>query len=284
MDFDETAVFEKSMKNLVDAENSPLIQSEKERAQQHRTALKNYQTWRQTISSSIPDFLDYKRIVKENESLKKSLLETEDELDVIRSDVEEIDERKKDLDTKTSELRHLVDVANSLMTEVNRISDKNAQIKSRTESLALVAPNSGGRDLRTFENDLSAKVDDKDSQMNKISKLNKEMSKLNSDISRLSTQATTAEQLVRDKEAKFAKEQEASKRKQELQETVSACAEVAKKVSMTSFSCPCNELSFLLTTQNQLLFIYRFSLQTKLHHCDKERIQKVMKETVYGQS
>ena len=234
MDFDETAVFEKSMKNLVDAENSPLIQSEKERAQQHRTALKNYQTWRQTISSSIPDFLDYKRIVKENESLKKSLLETEDELDVIRSDVEEIDERKKDLDTKTSELRHLVDVANSLMTEVNRISDKNAQIKSRTESLALVAPNSGGRDLRTFENDLSAKVDDKDSQMNKISKLNKEMSKLNSDISRLSTQATTAEQLVRDKEAKFAKEQEASKRKQELQETVSACAEVAKKVSMTS--------------------------------------------------
>jgi hypothetical protein len=63
--------------------------------------------------------------------------------------------------------------------------------------------------------------------------LNKEMSALNNHISTLSTQASNAEQLAKQKEQKYASDQQASVKKVELSNTITECDEDLKKVSWT---------------------------------------------------
>ena len=129
-----------------------------------------------------------------------------------------------------AELRQVLEVANRLRDDADRICDKSNQIQTKEDELAMVAPSSHGRDLKTVEREIQARMDEKDTLTQSITKLNRELSALNEQISRVTNQAAKAEQMARDKEKKFTQEQEASVKKNELNEVIANCTQEERKV------------------------------------------------------
>lgn len=74
------------------------------------------------------------------------------------------------------------------------------------------------RDLKTVEKDLSKSSDQKEAAYTEINKLNNEQKSLNEQISRITNQAATAERTAREKEDAFNRDQESTRRKDELNE------------------------------------------------------------------
>jgi len=185
-----------------------------------------------TVSQSIDGWLDYKRISVDIESLEQAIEQGELEIKNLQRNLDEAVQDAHESGTENTELLQLLDTARRLRDDANKIFDKQEQVSSKRDELSIIAPSAAGKDLRTLENEVSSKIEQKDSLMSTISSLNKEASDLNNQISRLSNQASQAEKLVRDKEEKFAKEQEAITKKQQLNDAIANCNEEEKKVRL----------------------------------------------------
>ncbi len=79
---------------------------------------------------------------------------------------------------------------------------------------------------------MNAKMEEKDSLLNQISRLNKDASELNQSINQANISATRAEKVVREKEMAFKHEQEAAAKKVELNESIASFKEQEAKVSL----------------------------------------------------
>ena len=108
-------------------------------------------------------------------------------------------------------------------------------IKSKL-SMSMATGMSEKRDLKTVEADHAAKVEEKESFLAKINRLNKEMSTLNEKTNRVTTQAANIEQQVRNKEQQYAKQQQMAERKTALNDKVAQCVEEERKVKYLSSS------------------------------------------------
>lgn len=86
------------------------------------------------------------------------------------------------------------------------------------------------RDLKTVENDLAKSSDQKEMAYTDINRLNNEQKDLNEKVSRLTNQAATAERNAREKEDLFKRDQESSKRKDELNYELKKLAEEDKEL------------------------------------------------------
>ena len=85
------------------------------------------------------------------------------------------------------------------------------------------------RDLKTVEKDLAKSSDQKEAAYTDINKLNNEQKDLNDKISRTTNQAATAERNAREKEDAFKRDQESTKRKDELNDELKMLAEQEKE-------------------------------------------------------
>jgi hypothetical protein len=85
------------------------------------------------------------------------------------------------------------------------------------------------RDLKTVEKDLAKSSDQKEAAYTDINKLNNEQKDLNEKISRTTNQAATAERNAREKEDAFKRDQESTKRKDELNDELKRLAEQEKE-------------------------------------------------------
>jgi chromosome segregation ATPase len=100
------------------------------------------------------------------------------------------------------------------------------------------------RDLKTVEKDLAKSSDQKEAAYTDINKLNNEQKDLNDKISRTTNQAATAERNAREKEDAFKRDQESTKRKDELNDELKRLAEQEKEFDkQVRRHCHCLETS-----------------------------------------
>lgn len=86
------------------------------------------------------------------------------------------------------------------------------------------------RDLKTVEKDLATSSDQKELAYTDINKLNNEQKDLNEKVSRITNQAAAAERNAREKEDLFKRDQESTKRKDELNDELKKLAEEDKEL------------------------------------------------------
>jgi DNA repair exonuclease SbcCD ATPase subunit len=213
------------------------------------------------VSASINDWLDYKRISTEVESLKEKIAPGEDELKIVESQVKEAKKKLNDDREEEANVKQLQDLLVRLRDDVNKIASKKNQISSKKEELSLIAPRASGKDLRTTERELSAKTDEKETRMNAISALNGELSELMENINRAANQATKANKITRDKEEQFAKEQQDAARKKELNDKAMKNKEQEDRVSDPRPYSHCVFCNFILMSVFSLSLSNRFKMK-----------------------
>jgi len=226
---EEIETFENSLKELQDPEHSSLLMKPTE-VEFSRSALQNYETWRNSVSQSINDWLDYKRVSSEIKIVEETIVKEEEELESLKAKHSDVSQKNNTLKVECLELQELHDIAKQFRNDARKVSEKKARISEGENELSMIAPTANGKDLPTLERELSSKHEDKDLLTNGISSLNKELSDLNSRISRASNQASKAEKNVRDKEEKYAQEQKAVTKKQELNNAINDCKKMEEKL------------------------------------------------------
>lgn len=235
MDHDEISLFQQSMVELADYNESPLIKVDPLIIEAQRALKMKFQTWRKKVSVCMNDVNNYQRIVSEANELEPVMEELEKSLSTKKENASKAKNMVAECQTEVEELRQLLDHSRRWSENANRIGDKNMQINQKQYDLNMSMSNIGGdgggdRDLKSVERSLNEHVEEKDSYGNKINRLNKEMTNLNNRMTQLSDQAARMEKLVRDREAKFSKEQEAAERKKVLTSRISTIAEEEKKL------------------------------------------------------
>jgi chromosome segregation ATPase len=198
-------------------ENSPLVKPD----EKNKTSRSHYQQWCKIVSENMNGVLDYKRLANEASALEQNVEELQG---VLSEKTQELDQAKNsntDLQTECS--KRWAEAA-------GRIAEKRMQVNQKQLDLSMSNADIGGRDLKTVEKELQERVDKKEMHSSQINRLNKEMSGINNRIATLSTQATRCDQLARDKEAKYVKDQELSERKLVLGDKITSFAAEEKKV------------------------------------------------------
>lgn len=221
------------MKELADPETSPLIKVDPEKLQKDRAAKANYERWRKAVSQCIADVGEHQRLLNECKTLTQTVSELESavgELDqeltgTLQANQAEAQSKVDELRNLTQNIQRWVDHANQIASKKLRVSQKHNDL-----TMSMTALDSGGRDLRTVERDLDQKRDEKDTLNKRISRLQKEMMQFNNKVTNLTTSASRTEQLVKDREAKFAKDKQSSIRRTELNEKINQWQDEEKKV------------------------------------------------------
>ena len=265
---EELLKFQNTIKEFLDPDTSPFLMDQSQ-MQVSSAALKNYETWRNSISQSINDWLEYKRVEREMETIQETILKEEEELELMKSQHLAAKEKNGALKVECSELQgkfekwrarpkndvklyyscfifitsnilesmytttkieELHDAAKQFRNDARKVSEKKSKISEGQNDLSMLAPTANGKDLRTVEREISSKQEEKDFLTKGISTLNKELLDLNGRISRASNSASTAEKNVRDKEEKYAQEQKAVAKKQDLNKTITECKKMEEKV------------------------------------------------------
>lgn len=230
MNADEAIVFQSQIHKLADASESPIILMDKEKAQINAMATRNYSIWRNTVSASINNWLDHKRISTEIDSLKISINEDEERIRTLEEEVNDLKSKvNAEKDDKAS-LQEAFDIVRRLSEEAAKLASKKYQIKHKKDELSLEAPDVGGKDLSTAEHELQIKTEEKEKLMNAISSLHNELSQLNDALNAITTKCTQAERIVRSKEEQYAEEQQSSIRKRELNAALKKYQEEEQKL------------------------------------------------------
>lgn len=136
------------------------------------------------------DWLDNKRITLELESLKEVISRDEDELKKEDEKLKEANEKLLSEKEDMIELQQMLEVLKHLKTDSEKLVTKRRQIDSKEDELALMAPSSEGKDLRSVECEYREKTERKDMLGNEISSLNKKLSELNKEIQIVSQQVS----------------------------------------------------------------------------------------------
>jgi len=223
-------VFDDNMNNFADPANSKIVKIDQARSLRSRSAIRNFEAWRTSVSQSLNDFLDYKRILLEIVDAEGTVKEGEMKVKTIKDDLGNAKEIFIELKNEYTEVQELHELARRLRDDASKIADKKRLILSKQEDLALLVPTARGNNLRTLENSFTAKNEQKDVCMNEISELNKESAEINNGISLTSNQAARAEKLLKDKEDRYAQDQKLATRKRELSDSISKYKEEEKKL------------------------------------------------------
>lgn len=185
------------------------------------------------VSGGINDWLDHKRLLKEVETLKESISESEDKLRIIESELDELKQKFSDDKDEEGNLKDLQVILFRLRDDANKIASKKSQITAKKEELSLIAPRASGKDLRASEREFNQKTDEKDTRMQAITSLNKELSELTDSITKAASQVAKANKITKDKEERFEQEKQASVKKQELNDLALKNKDSIDKVSDT---------------------------------------------------
>lgn len=184
-----------------------------------REAIERYEKWRKTISENIHEHIEYTRIVaeiKETEALLAG--EGQAELKEVEAELKLEEEKLADKREMANELQGLLQTVSSLHETGTRVWEKRGQVKEKKEKLELqsFAKIDDPRNLKTVEGDLATSSSEKEAAYTQINHLNNEQKTLNEKISRVTNQASAAERTAREKEEAYNRDQQSSKRKDEL--------------------------------------------------------------------
>lgn len=204
----EIVAFQNQMKFLL-AAHSPLLKLD----ERNKSARLNYKQWQQIVANNINDIFEYQRITNEVDEIEKNIEKLEDLLSTTKQELDAEKGAEADLSTEVDDLRELMESSNKFSDAAGRIFEKRLQVNEKQLDLSANNADMGGRDLETVERELTARRKQKDDHSNEVSRLNKEMSTLNNRINNVSIQAQRMEKLAREKEEKFAKDQELAERK-----------------------------------------------------------------------
>ena len=213
MDDEEFGVFKDTMKELMT--DSPLVEVDETAAEKHKEMKEKYTKWRKTLSDYSSDFREYERLQKEHASSETELQTSLDEIATLKSNLAKLKDKSTERRNEMNEVRDLVESCKRWAEDAHRIKDKRMQINQKNDELTMTAT-TGGRDLRTVEKELQDRGDSKEEKIQQINKLNKEMTELNNRVANLATQTSQLENVLREKEAKFAESEKATERKNEL--------------------------------------------------------------------
>eukprot|EP00571_Detonula_confervacea_P010665 CAMPEP_0172307014 /NCGR_PEP_ID=MMETSP1058-20130122/7955_1 /TAXON_ID=83371 /ORGANISM="Detonula confervacea, Strain CCMP 353" /LENGTH=1404 /DNA_ID=CAMNT_0013019073 /DNA_START=130 /DNA_END=4344 /DNA_ORIENTATION=- len=219
---DDINNFYTRMNELADPDVSELHAMANKNAQKVREAIDNYEKWRRIISENINEHLEFARVVEELKEVETiigeeeggghgSLKDLESELKTEEATLTE----KKDL---LNELQTLMTTVNGIQDTAKRVWEKMGNVKEKKAKLKyqFLGNVDDPRDLKTVEKDLTKSSDQKEVAYTNINKLNNEQKQLNEKISRITNQAATAERSAREKEDAYKRDQESTKRKDEL--------------------------------------------------------------------
>lgn len=180
------------MDELMDPAVSSLFKTNPKKVQRNRTTKKNFERWRKTISNSMGDISEHKRLVVESQNLTNTVKELEAAVAEQEQELLTLNTDKDDIQSRVDDLRVLSDLTKRWVEDANRMSTKKMRINSKNDDLSMsmtaMSTMAGNRDLRTVERELEEKREEKDTLMTRIARLNKEMTQLNTRVSNLSQQ------------------------------------------------------------------------------------------------
>jgi chromosome segregation ATPase len=185
--------FQDTVNELGDKENSPLLQMSKEIVNSARAAKKNYQTWRNSINENMSDLMEHNRITAELGGLEATVNELEASVASHQAQLDALNDERIETQNEANDLRSLVELSKRWMDDAGRVSSKKLRISQKNADLSLSvtsATNTNNRNLRTVERDIELKMEEKDTLMSKVMRLNKEMTGINTNISNISTQVS----------------------------------------------------------------------------------------------
>ncbi|KAL7429484.1 hypothetical protein ACHAXM_001722 [Skeletonema potamos] len=222
---DEINAFQSRILELSDESVSELIVTQ-DGASAARDAIDRYEKWRKTISENIHEHIEYTRVVaeiKETEALLAG--EGQAELKEVEAELKLEEEKLAEKREVAKELQGLFQTVTSLHETGTRVWEKRAQVKEKKEKLELrsFAKIDDPRNLKTVEGDLATSSSEKEAAYTQINRLNNEQKTLNEKISRVTNQASAAERTAREKEEAYNRDQESSKRKDELNNLLQKC-------------------------------------------------------------
>merc|ERR1712194_167418 len=133
----------------------------------------------------------------------------------------------------TSELRGLMNTCNVIQDTAKRVWEKLRTVNEKKDILNhqfFGNDVNDPRDLKTVEKDLTKSSEKKEQSYTNINTLNNEQKKLNETISRITNQAAAAERTAREKEDIFKRDQESTKRKDQLNDELKRLTELKKEL------------------------------------------------------
>jgi chromosome segregation ATPase len=183
----ESATFQERLNELCDENSSPLMRSDPRALDEYRRNKSAYKGWRDVVAENIDDLRDFTRMREELTELETESERLQEDLSDHQNKVDDLKHTLTDSQPEVDELRELFDFAKRVSNDANRIADK--RIEVQTKKVDMNATHSyAGRDLRTVEREMTTRMEEKDTLISRINKLNKESSALNNSISNLSTQ------------------------------------------------------------------------------------------------
>ena len=231
MDNNEAKQFNDKMKALYAPETSELIQRNNAYAAQAKNEIKQYERWRSIVYESMDDVKTWERL--DNELKEKNELIEQDRaiVNTLNKDLERLKPKLEDCTTKNNEIQIISRDCFKMCNDAQRINNKQNDLKS-LQSRIYTTIDTGGRDLRTVEEELQSKSENKDQCMAKRERMNKELMMLNQRVLHAQKELKDKEEIYRDKEAKFEKDQEMNKRKAELNDMLEDYYVEEKNVSV----------------------------------------------------
>jgi len=232
---DEITQFQARMTELADPDVSELHAMASKKAQDIRVALDKYESWRKTISENMGDYLELSRVVEEAKEVEALINDEEGEgygsLKDLESDLDKEEATLTEKKELLKELQTLMTAVNGIQDTAKRVWEKMGNVKEKKQTLQYqfgYGNVDDPRDLKTVEKDLAKSSDKKEVAYTNINKLNNEQKQFNEKISRITNQAATAERSAREREDAFKRDQESTKRKDELNNELKKLTELEK--------------------------------------------------------
>eukprot|EP00970_Alexandrium_tamarense_P014915 scaffold4488_cov185-Alexandrium_tamarense.AAC.19 len=221
VDMDETTRFMNQMNALVDPDTSELMEMISKKNKESTESLERFEKWRTAIAQNINECIEYTGVNNEIKDLEAFIAaEGEGELKDLQDQDQSLKEKLSEKQKEASSLRTLLASLNTILDTARRIWTKEGQVKEKKEKLkyAFGYADLGNetRDLNTVEADLTKSNDAKEAAYTEINRLNGEQKDINDKISRVTNQAAAADRNAREKQDAFTRDQEASKRRDEL--------------------------------------------------------------------
>ena len=184
-----------------------------------------------TITASLGDWSELKRLEKELSDLKK-VVETDKtkvesfktEAGALKREIETIDAKLVDVERVKVEVLKLRDTG-------TRIKDKQSEVDQKKSSLAAYAPSSEGRTLRQVEKEIKEGSLEKDRLMRSTQDLNKEMAQINRNLQVATTRASQAEKVANEKRALYAQYGENETKRVAMREELAKCNDIERELS-----------------------------------------------------
>lgn len=218
----------KTQMDLLKQESS-LIKTPDAEVVQYTKLKAKYEEWRRSLNDKMEDLRDFRRLREEKIRLELILEQQSDDMSTLQATLTKHKDTATAINAELAELRELLDSSKQWSSDASRISEKRMQIDQKKHDMTLDTDLTG-RDLRIVEREIADKMEEKDSFMNKINRLNKEMTALNTRVAQLSTQASNMDKIVREKEEKFAASQKNEERRVQLVDQLSKMQEEDAKV------------------------------------------------------